>query len=175
MNILWLFETSTLRWSFSDVTFDSVDYTRMVDPASFSGITESRMSDESGIINVSDLSFKIMGDADVKGNDLIIKLVVNNVLEKTWKMRIKDTKASYGITTVWAESLLNFFLEGDYPTTVNPKTIWPSDDPDRYDTEDKYVIPVVFGNAYIFSSFVHDLLCHNKLPDFPRQTDPIRL
>jgi hypothetical protein len=175
MNIKWLFEISaegtTYYWSFYDTTYDGQEYQGRIVSDSFSGMTEARAGDDNGLVNPSDVSFEIATvPAEVQGVDDetgepvyntnpffesqfrdqlgTIKLVVDGTLQRNWSMRVKRCELRYGGAKFWLESLINYYLEGDHPTTKHPREVWPSSDSEK-ERDDKYVVPQAFGDAYI--------------------------
>jgi len=179
MNIVWLFQiaaqSTTYYWSTAAYSYGGNIYQPLIDQSSFSGITMSRASDEMGIVNPSDLSFTILsipGDLQDAGGATIfdeddayiqdsapffetqfnnqigiVRLIIDGVLTRTWAFKTKRCEIYYGKATFWLESLISSYLIGQHPIARHPREIWP--DNRAEETKDTYVVPVVFGDAYV--------------------------
>jgi hypothetical protein len=156
MMIKWFFEITIsgtpYYWSTEDYTWNLQAYDNRIIPNTFNSVSLRRTSDENGISNPSDTSFSIhtpiTSTSAVIGEVMTIRLVVDDVQERVWAFRVKRYEISYGKGTFYLESILNTYLSGEYPRTLHPREVWPSSDSD-FDPKDDYVIPKVFGEAFI--------------------------
>jgi len=161
MNISWLFEIDTYKWSTKAVTFSAVNYTAKVDPKSFSGV-KMGWDNRSGLIYPSELQFKINNEdlvltrAGLEGQDCTIKLITDNSLTRIWKFKIQTAIESYGQIQVYCSGILQQYLTGDYPNKPHPREVWVSANHQTEDGEfDDYRIPVIFGTAYIPLMYIY--------------------
>jgi len=162
MNISWLFEIDTYKWSTKAVTFSAVDYTAKVFPDSFRGITMGWDINGGGLIYPSDLEFEIdnaddgLARTDLEGEYCTIKLVTDDALTRTWKFKIQTAILSYGKIHIYCSGLLQEYLNGVYPNTPHPRETWVSANHQPEDGEyDNYRIPVIFGTAYIPLMYIY--------------------
>lgn len=148
--VTWLFETGSYYWSFDSVTYATQTYTAKVLENGFA--INLRHNIGGNLIAKSEASFSV-GNADGSltgvdfiGDDVIIRLLLDGVLTRSWKFKVRSTSDAYGVVSFACVDILQDKLNGDFPTTPSPKTVWPSEDTDP---GDDYCIPVVLGAAYI--------------------------
>ena len=150
--ISWLFEIDTVKLSTKDVSYSGNDYSGLVIPESFSGISMRWNIGGNGLITPNELEFDVSNTAgtysvsDFETEYCTVRLIVNGSQERVWKMYIYRVISYYGKITCYCEDFLQQYLKGDYPNTPDPKAIWASTDPDR---TDNYCVPVILGTAYI--------------------------
>lgn len=162
MNISWLFEIDTNRWSTKTVTFLAVDYTAKIYPESFGGISMGWDITGGGLVFPSDLEFEIdnsdagLTRVDLEGEYCTIKLITDDSLTRTWKFKIKSAILSYGKVRVYCSGIMQDYLDGDYPNTPHPRETWVSAQHEPEDGQyDDYRIPVIFGTAYIPLMYIY--------------------
>src|SRR6056297_3575435 len=152
--ISWLFEIDTLKLSTKDVTYSGDDYSGIVIPDSFSGVSMRWNIGGNGLIAPNEMEFDVSNAAgtyattDFETEYCTLRLLINGSQERVWKFYIHRAISFYGKITCYCEDFLQQHLKGDYPNTPNPKAIWASSDPDP-DELDDYCVPVVLGTAYI--------------------------
>jgi len=160
MNISWLFEIDTYKWSTKAVTFSAVDYTAKVFPDSFGGISMGWDISGGGLIYPSDLEFEVdnaddaLARTDLEGEYCTIKLITDGSLTRTWKFEIRSAILSYGKIQVYCSGILQKYLDGDYPNTPHPRETWVSANVQPIDDDNR--IPVIFGTAYIPLTYIYN-------------------
>lgn len=90
--------------------------------------------------------------ADLVGAEVLISLCVGDrdndpVAFRRWRFRIRRAEPGYRTVRCVCEDFYTQYLTGSWPTTPNPRDLWPSDT-DTAEADD-YCVPVVFGSAYI--------------------------
>ena len=159
MNISWLFQIETNRWSTKAVTFGAVDYTASVLPDSFDGISMRWDAQSQGLITPSELDFEIANADGLISKALLedkyctIILVTDNSECRRWKFKIKSVTEAYGAIRLYCVDILQDHLLGSFPNTAHPREVFPSE-MHEVDEDDTYRIPVIFGKAYIPLMFV---------------------
>lgn len=150
--ISWLFEIDTLKLSTKDVTWSAVDYSGIVIPDSFSGITMRWNIAGNGLIAPNEMTFDVSNPGgtylttDFEDKFCTVRLIDGDTNVRTWKFKINRAISYYGKITCYCVDFLQEFLVGDYPNTKAPKEIWPSSDAED---SDDYCVPVTLGTAYI--------------------------
>lgn len=155
----WLFDIGDdTHYSTQDILHSGTQYYGRIIPDSFSGISVKWNIGSSYLMTPNEITFDIFnGDSAVDTTTLMDAEVtvtytgtsywVTSDIRK-WRFYVKYVLESYGIIHVTCENYLSKFLDGDYPVTLHPKEIWPSDDTDIESLND-YCVPVIFGLAYI--------------------------
>lgn len=152
--ISWLFEIDTINLSTKNVTWNSTNYTGLIIPSSFSGVTMRWDISGNGLIAPGDLSFEVSNvdgtysTSDFEGGFCTVRLIEDGAETRAWKLKIDTAVEYYGKITCDCVDFLQEYLTGDYPNTREQKEIWPSSDTDENSTDDSCV-PVVLGTAYI--------------------------
>ena len=150
--ISWLFEIDTLKLSTKNVTWSAVDYSGIVIPDSFSGITMRWNIAGNGLIAPNEMTFDVSNPGgtylttDFEDKFCTVRLIDGDTNVRTWKFKINRAISYYGKITCYCVDFLQEFLVGDYPNTKAPKEIWPSSDAED---SDDYCVPVTLGTAYI--------------------------
>ncbi|MDY0251164.1 MAG: tail fiber domain-containing protein [Pseudomonas sp.] len=150
--ISWLFEIATLKLSTKNVTWSEVDYSGIVIPDSFSGITMRWNIAGNGLIAPNEMIFDVSNPGgtylttDFEDKFCTVRLIDGDTNVRTWKFKINRAISYYGKITCYCVDFLQEFLVGDYPNTKAPKEIWPSSDAED---SDAYCVPVTLGTAYI--------------------------
>lgn len=150
--ISWLFEIDTLKLSTKNVTWSEVDYSGIVIPDSFSGITMRWNIAGNGLIAPNEMTFDVSNPGgtylttDFEDKFCTVRLIDGDTNVRTWKFKINRAISYYGKITCYCVDFLQEFLVGDYPNTKAPKEIWPSSDAED---SDDYCVPVTLGTAYI--------------------------
>jgi hypothetical protein len=138
--------------STKDVTYSGDNYSGIVIPESFSGISMRWNIGGNGLIAPNEMIFDVSNTSgtyttsDFETEYCTVRLIIDGSQERVWKMYISRAISYYGKITCYCEDFIQQHLEGDYPNTPNPKAIWASTDPDE---TDDYCVPVVLGTAYI--------------------------
>jgi hypothetical protein len=160
MNISWLFEISTYKWSTKAVEFPSgTAYTAKILPNSFNGVSMGWDISGGGLIYPSDLSFEldnadgVLTRSDIEGKYCTIKLITSETLTRTWKFKINSAILSYGKIDIYCSDILQEYLEGDYPNTPHPREVWVSAQHEIPD--ESYRIPIIFGTTYIPLMYIY--------------------
>jgi len=150
MKYQWIFKVgSSSYWSFDDVTYASQPYTAKILPQSFTGV-KLRWSLAGSLIPSNDCSFEVSdptgAGGSYDGQDVLIRLLEDGVLKRSWLMKVKRTIAYHRKIKFECVDILQEKLKGDYPNKPSPKDLYPSD---ATVPDDNYCIPVVFGNGYV--------------------------
>jgi hypothetical protein len=164
MKIDWLFEIEGYKWSTKKTTFSSQTYSAKIIPKSFNGIQMRWDIGGTGLISPSDLDFEVentdlaISRAQLEGKSCTIKLVIDNLLARQWKLKIQRATIAYQVVRVYCVDLLQAVLEGEYPNTPHPREQWVSINHEPEDGEhDNYRIPVIFGEAYIPLMYIYNV------------------
>lgn len=148
MKVEYIFNIgSTYYWSFHPVSYGGNDYTAEI--LAFSEVRETWSTDlistASGSFSVHDPSGTLSA-TDFVDEYVIIRMLLDDVLTRTWKLKVKSTSASYQKVKFSCVDMLQDIIDGDWPNSKAPRDIYVSDDPEH---SDDYCIPVIIGQAYL--------------------------
>ncbi|NJB67491.1 hypothetical protein GGQ74_001131 [Desulfobaculum xiamenense] len=94
----------------------------------------------------------LVGLADMMGAAVLISLYIGDrghdpACFRRWRFRVRRAEPGYKTIRCVCEDYYAQYLRGTWPTTPNPRDLWPSDA--DADPGDDYCVPVVFGTAYV--------------------------
>lgn len=155
--VIWLFDItpvggSVLHWSTQAGTFLGTAYTFSVWPDSFPGVTMHRSRTEIGALPMPEATFTATNALAVpytasyfKKASVVIKLVINDVVCRTWKMTCATCNPGFKSLTFDCFGFLkDYMATGLLPNSPKITGIYPEYPGDKNDC-----MPVIFGTAYI--------------------------
>ena len=151
MSLTWTFETGAYFWAFEPITVGGHAHTAKVIADSFSGIVMRWDLAGNGLIAPNEVTFDVsdadqaLAGVDFTGNTVMIRIFEDGTEKRAWKMVVSQCHALYGKIRFYCTDFLQQYIQGSYPLTPDPKTVWPSEDADDED----YCVPVVLGTAYV--------------------------
>lgn len=157
MDVRWYLEFTVggtdYYWSTQKEDWNGNSYTFNILPDKFSGITMRRASNEFGLVSSNELTLFVHSipedEADMRDIFYTLRLVTDGTERRTWKLWCDRCDTYSGETSLHLVDFLTHYLENrDFPSSKNPRDIWPSDDP-QFERSDNYVIPEPVGTAYI--------------------------
>lgn len=162
LTVSWLFHVTTTGavdyyWSTQARSWDGDDYSFMVDPDTFDGVSLRRPRAEEGIVAPNRLTFDVFNaghtltPGDFDGADVLVMLVLSDGTDEElfcqWLFTAKTEPVSiYQRITFECVDFLQKYLRGSWPATPYVQDLWPSNDAR---INDRVCVPVPFGTAYV--------------------------
>lgn len=156
--IAWLFEITplgqtTLYWSTQGYAWSvnpTHPYLFAIHPESFAGVKMYRSKHEAGVIPMPTADFVVTNNLNPYDAEyftdatVIIRLVINEVEIRSWKMVVVTCTPGYKSLAFECEGFLKQYLRGSFPRWEKVVEIYP-----KYTGDKDDCAPQIYGVAYI--------------------------